>query len=34
MKYKPNGHFEEAFGEGFLDEAGKWTRQLIRSKRR
>lgn len=34
MKYQNNGHFEEAFGEGFFDEAGKWTRQLIRTKRR
>lgn len=34
MKYQPDGHFEEAFGEGFFDEAGKWTRELIRSKRR
>lgn len=34
MKYLANGHFEEAFGEGFFDEAGKWTRELIRNKRR
>lgn len=34
MKYLANGHFEESFGEGFFDEAGKWTRELIRSKRR
>lgn len=34
MKYQPNGHFEETFGEGFFDEAGKWTRELIRNKRR
>jgi len=34
MKYQTNGHFEEAFGEGFFDEAGKWTRELIRSKRK
>lgn len=34
MKYLTNGHFEESFGEGFFDEAGKWTRELIRSKRR
>lgn len=30
MTYKTNGHFEEAFGKGFFDEAGKWTRELIR----
>lgn len=34
MKYQVNGHFEESFGEGFFDEAGKWTRQLIRTKRK
>ena len=34
MKYQINGHFEETFGEGFFDEAGKWTRELIRSKRK
>ena len=34
MRYLPNGHFEEAFGEGFFDEAGKWTRELVRNKRR
>lgn len=34
MKYLPNGHFEEAFGEGFFDEAGKWTRELVRYKRK
>ena len=33
MVYKPNGHFEEAFGEGFFDEAGKWSRKLIRNNR-
>ena len=32
MKYTNNGHFEEAFGEGFFDEAGKWTRELTRNK--
>lgn len=32
MIYKTNGHFEEAFGKGFFDEAGKWTRELIRRK--
>lgn len=34
MEYKTNGHFEENFGEGFFDEAGRWTRELMRSKRR
>lgn len=34
MIYRLNGHFEEAFGEGFFDEAGKWTRELIRTKRK
>ncbi len=34
MKYQTNGHFEESFGEGFFDEAGKWSRELIRTKRR
>lgn len=34
MKYTTNGHFEEAFGTGFFDEAGKWTRELTRNKRR
>lgn len=34
MNYQANGHFEESFGEGFFDEAGKWTRQLIRTKRK
>lgn len=28
MKYQTNGYFEEPFGEGFFDEAGKWSRQL------
>lgn len=32
MRYKTNGHFIEAFGEGFFDEAGKWSRELMRSK--
>lgn len=34
MKFQPNGHFEESFGSGFFDEAGKWSRELIRTKRR
>lgn len=34
MVYLSNGHFEVAFGEGFFDEAGKWTRELVRNKRR
>ena len=34
MKYTTNGHFEEAFGTGFFDEAGKWTRELTRNKRK
>lgn len=34
MHYLPSGHFEETFGNGFFDEAGKWTRELIRSKKR
>lgn len=34
MKFQPNGHFEESFGTGFFDEAGKWSRELIRTKRR
>lgn len=34
MVYQTNGHFEESFGEGFFDEAGKWTRELMRNKRR
>ena len=34
MKYTTNGHFEEAFGAGFFDEAGKWTRELTRNKRK
>lgn len=29
MKYQTNGYFEEPFGKGFFDEAGKWSRQLI-----
>lgn len=33
MKFQPNGHFEESFGTGFFDEAGKWSRELIRTKR-
>lgn len=32
MRYKANGHFMESFGEGFFDEAGKWSRELMRSK--
>ena len=28
MEYRTDGHFEEAFGEGFFDEAGKWYRAL------
>ncbi|MDE6522286.1 MAG: AAA family ATPase [Muribaculaceae bacterium] len=32
MRYKTNGHFKEVFGEGFFDEAGKWSRELMRSK--
>lgn len=32
MKYQTNGYFKEPFGTGFLDEAGKWTRELMRSK--
>ena len=32
MRYKTNGHFMESFGEGFFDEAGKWSRELMRSK--
>lgn len=34
MVYMSNGHFEEPFGNGFFDEAGKWTRELVRNKRR
>lgn len=34
MVYQTNGHFEESFGEGFFDEAGRWTRELMRNKRR
>lgn len=34
MKYTFNGHFEEAFGTGFFDEAGKWTRELTRNKKK
>lgn len=34
MKFQPNGHFEESFGTGFFDEAGKWSRELIRAKRK
>lgn len=34
MHYLSDGHFQEAFGEGFFDEAGKWSRELVRSKRR
>ena len=34
MSYLPSGQFEEAFGEGFFDEAGKWTRELIRNRRK
>lgn len=34
MKYHPNGHFENSFGPGFYDEAGKWTRELTRNNRR
>ena len=34
MHYLPSGHFEDTFGNGFFDEAGKWTRELIRSKKR
>lgn len=34
MKYTNDGHFEETFGTGFFDEAGKWTRELTRNKRR
>lgn len=34
MKYTTSGHFEEAFGSGFFDEAGRWTRELTRNKRR
>lgn len=33
MRYGVNGHFKEAFGEGFFDEAGKWSRELIRNKK-
>lgn len=29
MKYKTIGHFEESFGEGFFDENGKWSRELM-----
>lgn len=32
MGYKPNGHFEESFGEGFFDEAGRRTRELLRGR--
>lgn len=28
MKYQTNGYFEEPFGEGFFDEAVKWSCQL------
>lgn len=28
MKYQTNGYFEEPFGEGFFDEAMKWSCQL------
>lgn len=34
MRYKSNGHFKESFGEGFFDEAGKWSRELMRSKKK
>lgn len=34
MGYRSNGHFEEAFGEGFFDEASKASRVLIRLKSR
>lgn len=34
MRYKTNGHFMESFGEGFFDEAGKWSRELMRSKKK
>ena len=34
MSYLPSGQFEEAFGEGFFDEAGKWTRELILNRRK
>lgn len=33
MKYRPSGNFEEAFGSGFFDVAGKSTRELIRKRR-
>lgn len=29
MRYQKTGLFEEPFGEGFFDEAGKWSRLLI-----
>jgi hypothetical protein len=34
MQYQLNGHFVESFGDGFFDEAGKWTRQLTRNRRK
>ena len=34
MSYLPSGQFEEAFGSGFFDEAGKWTRELIINSRK
>ena len=34
MGYQTNGYFKESFGSGFLDEAGKWTRELMRTNRR
>ncbi len=34
MGFQKNGYFKESFGPGFLDEAGKWTRELMRTNRR
>lgn len=34
MNYLSDGHFEEAFGAGFFDEAGKWTRELAKNRRK
>lgn len=33
LKYLENGRFDEKFGEGFFDEAGKWNIELIKIER-